>query len=145
MRRTVWILFQPCFQYFFYCHFNEHPASKNAQIFAIFIILLGGNGLLQPYLSGCTFPDGSYHGRINGLFPGRFFCDTFTKSHLQKRESKVLTARYFSSEFIVTLFGARFTRAKTSVFLLGLQPKILSLLLCHTTTIKGFSSSMRMR
>ena len=145
MRRTVWILFQPCFQYFFYCHFNEHPALEKTQTSAISVILLGSDGFLQPYLSGCTFPDGSYHGRINGLFPGRFFCDTFTKSHLQKRESKVLTARYFSSEFIATLFGARFTRAKTSVFLIGLQPKILSLLLCHTTTIKGFSSSMRMR
>ena len=144
MRRTVWILFQPCFQYFFYCYVNEHPASKNAQIFAIFIILLGGNGLLQPYLSGCTFPDGSYHGRINGLFPGRFFCDTFIKSDLQKTESKFLTAGVFTN-FIATLFGARFARTKTSVFLLGLQPKILSLLLCHTTTINGFSSSMRMR
>ena len=145
MWRAIRFLFQPCFQYFLYCHVNEHLASKNAQIFAIFIILLGSDGFLQPYLSGCTFPDGSYHGRINGLFPGRFFCDTFTKSHLQKRESKVLTARYFSSEFIVTLFGARFARAKTSVFVPGLQSKILSLLLCHTTTINGFFSSMRMR
>ena len=144
MWRAIRFLFQPCFQYFLYCHVNEHPASENPQIFALFIILLGGNGFLQPYLSGRTFPDGSYHGSFNGLFPGRFFCDTFIKSDLQQREIISLTAGILT-DFIAALFCARFARAKTSVFVPGLQPKILSLLLCHTTTINGFSSSMRMR